>query len=163
MLIAVKGLQSSAAGIVECWVSHRAGSYDHKRCSQLPSQSRRHLPVWDFKVVRSDGSSIYLHPQWKGNKIDATEEDPCHPEPRVASSLPANGPGTSDGHGTYQKHIRQNRTVVLKFAPPGQRRTYAPQRNHEISTYPQTNHWADLPGSFSAAHSGSAQALSQLD
>ena len=115
----VHGPESRSRGIIGCWFSPRPGSYDHVRANQNKGGDR--LPIWDFQVLRDDGTCIYLHPPWKGNKIDATE-DTTEGFGGVAQfvSLPKHGHGQSDGRGTFQSYKKQQRSVQLKFASPSE-------------------------------------------
>ena len=71
-----------SGGLTECWLSVRPGSYDHKRHHKLKQegmpQPDAQLRVWDFLLVREDGSSVRLHPQWSKTIVDvvaAADED----------------------------------------------------------------------------------------
>ena len=54
-------------GLVGCEFRPRRNSYDHKRQVQ-PNAPQEQLPDWDFVLVRSDGSAVRLHPDWKSPK-----------------------------------------------------------------------------------------------
>ena len=46
----------------------RPGSFDSKRAEawvQYGGQRCVHVPIWDFLVVRADGTGILLHPRWR--------------------------------------------------------------------------------------------------
>ena len=55
-------------GLVGCEFRSRRNSYDHKRQVQ-PNAPQEQLPDWDFVLVRSDGSAVRLHPDWKTTNI----------------------------------------------------------------------------------------------
>ena len=114
----VHGPESRSRGIIGCWFSPRPGSYDHVRANQNKGGDR--LPIWDFQVLRDDGTCIYLHPPWKGNKIDATEDITERVDVAQFVSLPKHGHGQSDGRGTFQSYKKQQRSVQLKFASPSE-------------------------------------------
>ena len=71
----VNGPNNRSGGLTECWLSVRPGSYDHKRHHKLKQdgmpQPDAQLRVWDFLLVREDGSSVRLHPQWGNTHVDA--------------------------------------------------------------------------------------------
>ena len=58
----------------------------------------RKLPVWDFVILRADGTATRLHPDWAKTYIETFApqgyEDPV--------MEPAKGLGKSDGPGTYR-------------------------------------------------------------
>ena len=58
-------------GVVAVKVFARPYSYDHKRAAAYGLQhGGQHLvfpPIWDFLVVRADGTGVLLHPRWRRN------------------------------------------------------------------------------------------------
>ena len=56
-------------GVVAVKVFARPYSYDHKRadvyCLQHGGQHLVFPPIWDFLVVRADGTGVLLHPRWR--------------------------------------------------------------------------------------------------
>ena len=55
-------------GVVAVKVIARPGSFDSKRAEawvRHGGQRCVHLPIWDFLVVRADGTGILLHPRWR--------------------------------------------------------------------------------------------------
>ena len=93
--------RSGGVGVVRCMVVARPNSYDHKRHVALRAAGNplndRKLQVWDFVLIRADGTGIRLHPQWSTTKIDTYPIqgylEPVEP--------PSRGLGRSDGRGTY--------------------------------------------------------------
>ena len=79
----------------------RPNSYDHKRHNAAKKNKEpitdRKLSVWDFLIVREDGTAIRLHPQWSTTKIEAFPAQ-GYLEP---VQHPAKGKGQSLGPGTY--------------------------------------------------------------
>ena len=105
-------------GVVRITCEPVPGSYDHKR-----SHAARHLgrpygpeavvPVWDFFVTRTDGSTVRFHTNYRNNKVEvakvsggrATEELP---------KPPRKGPGKSDGPGTYRRQTQGNYDEIAR-------------------------------------------------
>ena len=55
-------------GVVAVKLIARPCSYDRKRAEaweQFGCQRWVHVPIWDFLVVRADGTGIALHPRWR--------------------------------------------------------------------------------------------------
>ena len=99
--IVCHGHQNRSGGVVRCLLMPRPNSYDHKRHHALrlantPVEDRR-LQVWDFVIIRKDGTAIRLHPQWSTTKIEAFPAQ-GYLEP---VQHPAKGKGQSLGPGTY--------------------------------------------------------------
>lgn len=125
----VQGPESSSRGIVGCWVAPRPGSYDHLMTSHNQARDRDgnvvRRAIWDFQVVRDDGTSVYLHPSWQTTKVSAWEAPPMPHQgsPRCGISdtftvVPKGGPGTSNGPGTFQHYLKSQRSRVLRFKVP---------------------------------------------
>ena len=75
------------------------------------------LRVWDFVIVRSDGSEIAIHPSFKQNHIGCRDvKKPngslCRTGPPV---VPRKGQGKSDGKGTFKAMKGNMHDVTLKF------------------------------------------------
>ena len=97
----VNGLENRSCGVVRCFFAPRVNSYDHKRhhaarrLANNPVKGR--LQVWDFVLIRADGTGIRLHPQWSTTKIETFPIqgylEPVEP--------PSRGLGRSDGRGAY--------------------------------------------------------------
>ena len=110
----VNGPDGSSGGLVSCSFALRPKSYDHKRHHQLrlagtPKKDTQ-LRVWDFLVVRADGSAVRLHPQWSKTAVESYAVE-GHAE---EVEIPAHGLGESDGPGTYRlKYLGTQRR--LKF------------------------------------------------
>ena len=98
-------------GLVGCEFRPRRNSYDHARQVQ-PNASQEQLPDWDFVLVRSDGSAVRLHPDWKKPNIQtfrvAGNEEPVE--------LPKRGMGKSDGKGTFRKYRILGKVDSLRFS-----------------------------------------------
>ena len=97
MQIVVQGEDNRSRGIVSCCM-FQAGSYDHKRhhatgkhagnraagkyagnraARKSAIEGQQPMALWDFKLIRDDGSSILLHPQWSKTKF--TYKTHCPP------------------------------------------------------------------------------------
>ena len=118
-----KGHENRSCGLKECWLSMRPGGYDHKRQVQLTAQRRQQapLPVWDFLIVRDDGSRIRLHPNYKNTKVDVIESEGHSP----ALELPRRGVGASDGPGTFAYYKQVGVLKTLQFDPNKRKRPQA--------------------------------------
>ena len=97
----VHGPDNRSRGLKECWLSMRPGSYDHKRHVQLKDAGRpktnSQLRVWDFLLVRDDGSAVRLHPQWSTTVVDVVAGNGHEEEVQT----PSDGFGESEGRGTF--------------------------------------------------------------
>ena len=104
----------SNRGLVGCEFRPRRNSYDHARQVQ-PNAPQEQLPDWDFVLVRSDGSAVRLHPDWKKPNIQtfrvAGNEEPVE--------LPKRGMGKSDGKGTFKKYRILGALEPLRFRTLG--------------------------------------------
>ena len=103
--LVVNGDQGRSGGLVACFLALRPGSYDHKRHHMLRENRQNggvpRLPIWDFVVVREDGTAMRIRPQWSTRKVEVFEAG-GHEN---AVAPPRNGLGRSDGPGTY-KHFK---------------------------------------------------------
>ena len=98
--IVCHGHENRSGGVVRCLLMPRPNSYDHKRHNAAKKNDEpitdRKLSVWDFLIVRKDGTAIRLHPQWTTTKIETFPsqgylEEVEHPHKGKGQSL---GPGT---------------------------------------------------------------------
>jgi len=114
MAYVVNGPDNRSGGLTGCWFSARPGSYDHKGHHQLKHEGKpkrdARLRVWDFLLVRADGSSVRLHPQWSTTTVESFpgEGHTTEVEP------PARGLGESDGPGTSAGTQRNLKFDALK-------------------------------------------------
>jgi hypothetical protein len=96
----VEGPDQKSDSLRECWLSMLPGTYDHKRHHQLKEEGKPYqleqLRVWNFLFVRSDGSTVRLHPQWSKTVVDVVADNKYEVE------IPYSGLGESDGRGTYR-------------------------------------------------------------
>ena len=95
-------------GVVSIKLMPIPNTYDHKRAK---AQADNHtpyevenVPVWDFVVLRRDGTQVRFHPDCKGGKVTIAgmEEQPL-PVP----VQPLAGQGGSDGKGTFRSMVQQ--------------------------------------------------------
>lgn len=111
----VKGPDDRSCGLWQCSLSMRPGSYDHKRHHMLIKQGYHvqgdQLKVWDFLLVRSDGSTVRLHPNWSNTFVDALEGSGHETEVEI----PWSGLGGSDGPGTYAYYKEMDVVKKLRF------------------------------------------------
>ena len=115
MAYVVNGAEGRSGGLTGCYFAQRPNSYDHKKHNQLgkagmPKKDKK-LLVWDFVLVRADGTGLRLHPQWSNNEVEtyAVEGHAEEVEP------PAHGLGESDGPGTYRRFKDMGTQRKLRF------------------------------------------------
>jgi hypothetical protein len=91
-------------GITAVAVSKRSGSYDHHMAVAAREHGWSNAVVEnvDFKITRTDGTVLLVHPRWakKGKKVDVVEPPPGR---RPTAIMPDHGPGRSDGPSTYRR------------------------------------------------------------
>ena len=115
MAYAVNGAEGRSGGLTGRYFARRPNSYDHKTHHQLMKagmpQKDKKLLVWDFVLVRADGTGLRLHPQWSNNEVEtyAVEVHAEEVEP------PAHGLGESDGPGTYRRFKDMGTQRKLRF------------------------------------------------
>ena len=66
------------------------------------------LPVWDFVLIRNDGTGIRVHPEWSTAKLRLYEVEP-HWGP---VQPPGAGLGKSEGRGTFSHYKRLHANPV---------------------------------------------------
>ncbi len=96
--------------------------------------------VWDFVLVRANGTEVWLHPSWNSPTVRCNK--PCEPDvvgfPQPQTDdVPLNGLGGSSGPGTYKWHKDKNKKTELRWKVPPQIRTVAQvakakARRHEL-------------------------------
>ena len=69
------------------------------------------LMIWDFIVVRDDGSAIRLHPNWSNTKVESFDAPPGLEDFEV----PASGLGGTSGPGTFKYFKSKNTTRIVRF------------------------------------------------
>ena len=115
MQFVVTGEHGRSGGVYRCDVSPRPNSYDHKRHVQLEEAGTpvhdRKLQIWDFVVMRDDGTGIRLHPQYSKRNVE-TYSPQGHAE---EVEPPAKGYGKSWGRGTYRYYVDTGTERMLKF------------------------------------------------
>ena len=102
MAYVVNGPDNRSRGFRQCWFAGRPVSCDHKRRHQLKHEGKpmrdAHLRVWDFLIVRADGSSVRLHPQWSTTDVGtfAGEGHPGGSNVQPAASGRASAPAPTN-------------------------------------------------------------------
>jgi hypothetical protein len=74
----VKGPGGHSRGVVRCEFAPRRHSYDDLTSRMLVKAGTpplNLLRIWDFKIVRDDGSAIHLHPRWNKTKVETFSAD----------------------------------------------------------------------------------------
>ena len=106
-----------SGGLVGCRLEPRPGSYDHKRHHEKNLAGRpetdTQLRVWDFVLIRKDGSGVRLHPQWSTPKVESYAVEGHDEEVQT----PWAGLGGSDGPGTYKSYKEIGSQRMLRFGP----------------------------------------------
>ena len=114
--LVVAGPHRTGGGIVSCSCRSQ-GLYDHKRehaekhgSASWKPQSEKHM-IWDFVMVRSVGSSCWLHPNWNKGHVGYGE---MTAGPQTVIQQPSGGRGGS-GHKLfkYDREVRVDKW--LKF------------------------------------------------
>ena len=109
--------EGRSSGLEYCSVAPRK-AYDHKRHhadksrgGDVPSRGTRILLIWDFIVVRDDGSAIRLHPNWSNTKVETFGVPPGLDD----FEIPRSGIGGTSGPGTFKYFKNKNLQSVLRF------------------------------------------------
>ena len=113
--------------MIGCWFAPRPQSYDHATHHQLRAKGTPFtdfkLQIWDFVVMRADGSGVRLHPRNKTKDVECFDFQ-AHSED---VEPPPKGVGKSWGRGTY-KHYRELGIIYkVKFGARKNTRT-TPQK-----------------------------------
>ena len=106
--------EGRSRGLETCSVASRRAS-DHKRHhadkSRDVQSSEIERIIWDFIVVRDDGSAIRLHPNWSNTKVETFDAPPGLED----FELPRTGKGGTSGPGTFKYFKSKNAQRVLRF------------------------------------------------
>ena len=100
------------------------GSSVQLRAMGTPQQEHQ-LRVWDFVLVRADGSKMWVHPQWNVPDVEV------HRGPRLMGGedpVPRSGLGQSDSKGTYVRMTRAPRARCPPLAFRHEKRSGTPAR-----------------------------------
>ena len=114
-----KGLEIVGSGVVGMSLYQRPNSYDHHRASAIVKAGGKvagNLPIWDFLVTNADGGEWLLHPRWD-SKCQITTLAASR---ALLGTIPAKGPGRSDGRGTYRKATATYTEAVPHTAAPAE-------------------------------------------
>ena len=101
-----------ALGVVRITCAPVLGSYDHKRWHAArhlgrPYAENAAVPVWDFFVTRSDGTTIRFNTSYTNNKVEmakVSEDQAAHELPKP----PNKGKGKFEKRGTYRRKTQGN-------------------------------------------------------
>ena len=101
-----------ALGVVRITCAPILGSYDHKRWHAARHLGRPYaddaaVPVWDFFVTRTDGTTVRFHTSYTNNKVEMAKVSDDQMA-REMSKPPKRGKGKSDGRGTYRRKTQGN-------------------------------------------------------
>ena len=93
-------------GITAVAVSRRAGSYDHHLAvaTRECNWAKQCEEIVDFSFTRADGTVVLVHPKWK-KKSKNVQWCVRPPHGTPTAIIPDNGPGRSDGPGTYRRIV----------------------------------------------------------
>ena len=111
-----------SGGLRGCSLSLRGGSYDHKRQVQVHQDEK--MREWDFLLVRENGSSIRLHPNWNDRKVKTYKREGHTTEVEP----PARGLGQSDGPGTFKHYREIGNERTLRFDAQKRPQKQKPQK-----------------------------------
>ena len=67
--------------------------------------------MWDFLIIRDDGSGIRIHPEWTKTKVRTVP----HHGPSSEMETPPWGFGTSAGEGSFQRYLRHGVDGTVRF------------------------------------------------
>ena len=91
-------------GLIACEFRPRPGWHDHQtyHAREAAGHPERNvqLRVWDFVLMRNDGSGVRLHPDWSKTE-GASNAEEWHVEPAEPHE---NGLGASEGRGAFNQH-----------------------------------------------------------
>ena len=118
----VEGLKGSGTdcanrsrGIVSCRIQ-KTDRYDHKRHHALKHEGHTEmLMIWDFVLVRDDGSQIFLHPNYTTTKFSGFVGPSL-----TDCEIPRTGLGGTSGRGTYKYFKDKLHEFTLRFRGKGQ-------------------------------------------
>lgn len=113
-------LGANSLSVVRVTCEPVIGSYDHKRWHAArhlgrPYSEDASVPVWDFFVTRSDGTTVRFHTNYSNNKVSVAS---VHEPPEWAQP-PKKGKGMSDGPGTYKRVTFPNYTFTVHCRQDG--------------------------------------------
>ena len=113
MATVVTGPGNRSRGLIGCCVQ-KSGIYDHKRHhakKKLGIAIAEMWFVWDFVLVRDDGSRVALHPNYSNTFVDCRFAQQC----RGDIGVPRDGLGGSNGPGTFRKFSQKQVDCKLRF------------------------------------------------
>ena len=100
--------------LLRCEFSPRPNSYDHASSKALRDEGlevNTKLSVWDFLLIRDDGSGIRLHPEWSKTKVRT-----CPPQGTDREKgTPQGGLGKSAGKGSFQEYLNHGADGTVRF------------------------------------------------
>ena len=108
MRMVVQGPDNRSRGLTSCRLQ-QTEKYDHKRHHALGPDCKM-LKVWDFILMRDDGSCVSLHPNFSSTRFAAKFS-----EPDVDHEIPRAGRGRSEGPGTYKYYTNKQVDATLRF------------------------------------------------
>ena len=100
-----------SGGLEACRFESRPNSYDHARHHAGQGKTDTKLRVWDFVLIRSDGTGVRLHPEWSKNRFASFAPEGHEEE----IPIPWAGLGKSDGPGTYRAYKEIGCDRMLRF------------------------------------------------
>ena len=109
MAVVVEGPPDAprSRGLIQCMIQ-QTEIYDHKRhCAQSSSDL---MKVWNFVLVRDDGTSVSLHPNFNDTKVSCK-----FGQAGVDLELPRTGKGGTSGPGTFRHFANKHTDVTLRF------------------------------------------------
>ena len=120
----VQGMHFRSRGIVSCRLQ-KTPRYDHKQHYAGHAAPGETESIWDFVVNYEDASEVYFHPNYSNPKFDSWFE-----KPKEDWEIPKTGKGGTSGPGTYQRLIKKDDPVELRFDAANKWPTTLPNRSH---------------------------------
>ena len=113
MATVVNGPHNRSRGLFGCCIQ-QSGIYDHKRHhakKQLGAAVADMWFVWDFVLVRDDGSRVALHPNWSNTSVECKFAQQL----RSDTSVPRTGLGGTSGRGTFRIFSQKQVDCKMRF------------------------------------------------
>ena len=113
MELVVQGTDGRSRGIVACSLQ-QTDQYDHKRhhadVKTNTAVADKMYYIWDFVLLRDDGTYVALHPNYSHAKIECKVHWPT-----FDGELPRTGKGGANGPGAFKHFIKKNVDTYVRF------------------------------------------------
>jgi hypothetical protein len=108
MRLVVEGPEKRSRGLVSCRLQ-QTDRYDHKR-HYACADKKVMLKVWDFILIRDDGTQVCVHPNYSDTQFSCK-----YGVPETDHEVPRTGPGGTNGPGTYKHFKNKQVDATLRF------------------------------------------------